>query len=159
MIGILHNIRSMYNVGAIFRIADAAGIEKVFLCGITPSPKDNFGNFRKKISKVALGAEKYVSWEKVKQTTPLIKKLKKDGYQIFALEKAPNSAPYYKIKISQKDLKKVAVLVGSEIKGVPPKILKISDKVLEIPMHGKKESLNVAVAFAILVFHLLNSGS
>ncbi len=157
MIAILHNIRSMYNVGAIFRTADAVGIKKIYLCGITPCPKDEFGNFRRQISKVALGAEKNINWEKISRTFPLLKKLKKEGYLIFSLEQDKKALPYYKVKLSSAKLDKVAILVGHEIKGLPKKILKFSDKILEIPMYGKKESLNVAVAFAILVFHLRHS--
>jgi len=153
MIAILHNIRSMHNVGSIFRTADAAGIEKLYLCGITPAPKDRFGDWRLQIAKVALGAEKYVPWEKVGSTAHLLKKLKTQGYKIFALEQHKNSIPYYLAKLSKKDLRKTALVVGNEVKGLSPGVLKLADKILEIPMRGKKESLNVAVAFGIVAFH------
>lgn len=156
MIVILHNIRSLYNVGSIFRTADAAGCEKIYLCGITPSPVDVFGKPRPQMTKVSLAAEKYVKWEKVKAKGKLISDLKKSGYKIFAIEQNKKSMPYYKLKI--KNLKqKTALILGNEIKGLSASILKQADKILEIPMRGKKESLNVAVAFGIVVFHLINS--
>jgi len=119
-------------------------------------PRDRFGRENEKISKVALGAEKWIAWEKVDQTTRLIDKIKKDGYKIFAVEQSSRSVPYQKIKLSKKDLAKMALIVGNEIKGLPPGILRRADKILEIPMRGKKESLNVAVAFGIVVFNLIN---
>ena len=156
MIVILHNIRSTHNVGSIFRTADATGCEKIYLCGITPAPRDRFGRENEKISKVALGAEKWITWEKVGQTTRLIDKIKKEGYKFLAIEQSSRSLPYQKIKLSKKDLAKTALIVGNEIKGLPPTILRRADKILEIPMRGKKESLNVAVAFGIVVFNLIN---
>ncbi len=154
MIVILHNIRSLYNVGSIFRTADAAGIEKIYLCGITPGPIDQFGKYRPQLTKVSLGAEKYVAWAKVGSTTKLIDKLKESGYKIFAIEQSKKSIPYFKLKnLNTKKLKTVLV-VGNEIKGLPSSILKRSDKILEIPMKGRKESLNVAVAFGVVAFFL-----
>jgi len=157
MIVILYNIRSLHNVGSIFRTADAAGVEKIYLCGITPAPIDEFGRPRLQLTKVSLGAEKYVKWEKVKSATRLIDKLKKENYKIFAIEQNKKSIPYYKVKISSNRLRlrpRVALVLGNEVKGLPLSILKRADKILEIPMYGKKESLNVAVAFGIVVFHL-----
>lgn len=158
MIVILHNIRSLHNVGSIFRTADAAGIEKIYLCGITPGPVDVFGKPRQQLTKVSLGAERYVKWEKVKSTTKLIDKLKNSptggGYKIFAIEQSKKSIPYYKIPKSYILNHKSALVLGNEIKGLSPSILKRADKILEIPMRGRKESLNVAVVFGIVVFHL-----
>ena len=167
MIAILNGIRSMHNVGSIFRTADAAGIEKIYLCGITPAPKDKFGEWRPQIAKVALGAEKYIPWEKVGSCVSLIKKLKTQGYKIFALEQHKNSTPYYRIKMSKRSLKKTAFVVGNEVNGLSPEILGLADKILEIPMRGAmvrsanhprhtgrgKESLNVAVAFGVVTLH------
>jgi len=147
----------MHNVGSIFRTADAAGIEKIYLSGITPAPRDRFGQSVQKITKVSLGAEKWVKWEKVIQTGRLLKKLKKDGYKIFAIEQSKKSTAYHKVKLSKRDLAKIALVVGSEIKGLPLSILRQADKILEIPMYGKKESLNVAVAFGIVIFSLIHS--
>jgi len=155
MIVILHNIRSTHNVGSIFRTADAAGCEKIYLCGITPTPQDRFGRANEKISKVALGAEKWIKWEKVGQTAAIVEKLKKDGYKILAIEQNKKSVPYCKLKIKS-EKSKVALVLGAEVQGLPPAILRRADKILEIPMRGRKESLNVAVAFGIVVFNLIN---
>lgn len=157
MVVILHNIRSTHNVGSIFRTADAAGCEKIYLCGITPAPRDRFGRVNEKIIKVALGAEKFLLWEKVGETVKLLDKIKKDGYKILAVEQSRRSVPYQKIKLSKKDLAKTALVVGNEIKGLPFAILRRADKILEIPMRGRKESLNVAVAFGIVIFNLINN--
>jgi tRNA G18 (ribose-2'-O)-methylase SpoU len=158
MVVILHNIRSLYNVGAIFRTADAAGIEKLYLSGITPTPYDSFNRLRSKLTKVSLGAEKYITWEKVKSTSKLIEKLKRDGYQVFAIEQANGSIPYYKVKIDSKRKRKfLALVVGSEVNGLPLAILRRVHKILEIPMFGKKESLNVAVALGIVIYSLIFS--
>jgi len=159
MIVLLHNIRSMHNVGSIFRTAEAAGVEKIYLCGITPSPIDELGRSRQKLVKVALGAEKFVKWEKSPTTLSVIKKLKKRRYKIYAIEQGEKSIPYYSAVLSKSDYSKVVLVLGGEIKGLTPPILKECSKVLEIPMHGKKESLNVSVAFGIVIFHLLTSHS
>lgn len=156
MIVILHNIRSLYNVGSIFRTADAAGIEKIYLCGFTPTPIDQFGKYRPQLAKISLGAEKYVAWEKVDSTAKLIDKLKGEGYKIFSVEQSKKSIPYYSLKAKSYKSKTIALVLGNEIKGLPLAILKRSDKILEIPMKGRKESLNVAVAFGIIAFHLIS---
>jgi tRNA G18 (ribose-2'-O)-methylase SpoU len=156
MVAILHNVRSLHNVGSIFRTADAAGIEKLYLCGITPTPLDQFGKIRPQLVKVSLGAEKTVPWEKFSSTSRLIDRLKKEGYKIFAVEQSKNSTPYYKgILRSTQD--RLALIFGNELRGVASTVLKKCDKILEIPMRGKKESLNVAVAFGIVVFRLLEN--
>jgi tRNA G18 (ribose-2'-O)-methylase SpoU len=108
-----------------------------------------------KISKVALGAENWVEWGKVGRTAAVVEKLKKDGYKILAIEQNKKSVPYYKLKVKN-EKSKVAMVLGAEVWGLPPTILRRADKILEIPMRGKKESLNVAVAFGIVVFNLIN---
>ncbi len=159
MIAILQNIRSLYNVGSIFRTADAAGFEKIYLCGITPTPLDRFSTKRKELAKVALGAEDYIDWEKVGssvsplKTISLIKKLKNDGYKIIALEQDKRSVPYSKLKNKSS---KMALIVGDEVRGISKSILKHCDRIIEIPMIGKKESLNVSVAFGIAAYELLD---
>ncbi len=152
MIVILHNIRSLHNVGSIFRTADAVGVEKIYLCGITPAPIDTFGKLRPQLAKVSLGAEKTVSWEKAKLISPLIGRLKKEGYKIFAVEQSKKSVPYHRVKLGMRA--KVALVFGGEVKGLPASVLNRVDKILEIPMAGRKESLNVAVAFGIVAFSL-----
>lgn len=144
----LHNIRSTHNVGAIFRTADAAGVSKIYLCGITPAPVDRFGRNRQDIAKAALGAEKTVGWESVQDTVSLIKKLKKEGWKIFSVEQDKDSINYKKASFGTK----VLIIFGDEVKGVDKEILEISDKILEIPMKGIKESLNVSVAAGIVLY-------
>lgn len=155
MIAILHNIRSLHNVGSIFRTADAAGMRKIYLCGITPAPIDRFGKPLPRLAKVSLGAEKFVEWEKFPKTEKLIEKLKKEKYKIFAVEQSKKSISYRQIKLTTCDVVNLALIFGNEVRGLPSAILKKADKILEIPMRGKKESLNVAVAFGIAVFGLL----
>jgi len=149
IIVVLDNIRSTYNVGAIFRSADAAGVDKIYLCGITPTPPNP------KISKVALGAENYILWEKVKTTWRLLEKLKKSGYFIIALEQDKKAKNIFKSKFSKKQ-NKIVLLLGPEVKGLSNKILKRVNMCLEIPMFGKKESLNVAVAFGVAIYQICN---
>jgi 23S rRNA (guanosine2251-2'-O)-methyltransferase len=151
---IAHDVRSVHNVGSIFRTADAAGVEKVFLCGITPAPLDRLKEVRADFAKVALGAENYIPWESTPTTVGVIKRLKKEGYKIFALEQSERSVPYYKEAMRLARDARVAIIVGNEVNGLPSSVLHAADHILEIPMMGKKESLNVAVAFGIVVFGL-----
>lgn len=151
LVVVLHNVRSVHNVGSIFRTADAAGVRKIYLCGITPEPLDRLGKWRKDFLKVSLGAEKTVPWEKIHSTTALINNLKLDGYHIFAVEQDIKATPISQVKLRDK----AALVMGSEIKGLPPSILKRANVILEIPMYGAKESLNVAVAFGIVVYALI----
>ena len=144
VVAILDNIRSRENVGSIFRTADSAGVSKLYLCGITPQPP------HEKISKTALGAELIVPWEYHKQTWRLLEKLKKDGYHIVALEKTDTAENIFELQTGDK----VALVVGNEVDGLAPEILKRCDITASIPMHGQKESLNVAVAFGIAVYQL-----
>jgi len=140
-----HNIRSLHNVGSIFRTSDASGVSKLYLtgyCGVPP---------RKEISKTALGADESVAWEYHKDPVSVIKMLKEDGVQIVSLEKNATSKDISKFKAKYP----VCIIIGNEIDGVEDSLLKLSDAVLHIPMHGKKESLNVSVAFGIGVYALI----
>jgi 23S rRNA (guanosine2251-2'-O)-methyltransferase len=157
MIVILENIRSLHNVGSIFRTADAFGIEKLYLCGITPSPLDRFGVVRGDVAKTALGAEKTVAWEQVEGASRLIDKLKKEGFKIFALEQSPNAVSLYKLQANSYQLPKVALILGAEVEGVSKTLLAKADTIVEIPMRGMKESLNVSVACGIAAFELTRS--
>ena len=152
MIVVLHNIRSAYNVGSIFRTADACGVEKIYVCGYTPAPLDRFGRPNGQLAKVALNAEGYIPWEQRVSTTRLLDVLKRNGYSIFAVEQSPHSEPYFDISFSAMP-HKIALVVGNEVRGLSDAILERADKIVEIPMRGKKESLNVAVAFGIVAFH------
>jgi 23S rRNA (guanosine2251-2'-O)-methyltransferase len=153
---ILHNIRSVHNVGSIFRTADAAGVSKIFLTGYTPTPLDRFEQERKDFVKVSLGAEKSVLWETAAQLTPVLKKLKKDDYEIIAIEQSKNSTPLFDYRPKNK---KIAIIMGNEVLGISTQSLKYADQVLEIPMHGKKESLNVSVAAGIALFELTRTSA
>ena len=148
---ILHNVRSAHNVGAIFRTAEAAGVNQIYLTGYTPAPIDRFGRPNHELVKTALGAEKIVEWSISKNPTNLIKKLEANSYKLVALEQSSNSINYKKVKI----VGPTAIIVGNEVTGLNKTILKKCDVVAEIPMHGRKESLNVAVATGIFLFSLL----
>jgi len=148
---ILHNIRSVENVGAMFRTADAAGIDKIYLTGYTPAPLDRFGRKRKDLAKSALGAEEYVKWEAKKSLPAFMHSLRREKYFIIGIEQAQNSIDYKKVKLKTKN----AFIVGAEVKGIPKSILQKCDIIAEIPMRGKKESLNVSVALGIALFRML----
>lgn len=152
---VLHDIRSAHNVGSIFRTADAAGVMRMILCGITPGPLDRFGRFNSKVTKVSLGAEKAVAWERAPSAPSVLERLRSDGFTLIAIEQDDHSLPYYQVKLTPSSWTKTALVLGNEISGLPRQILALADKVAEIPMSGKKESLNVAVAFGIVLFHLL----
>jgi len=146
LVVVCHNIRSAYNIGSIFRTADGAGAAKVYLTGYAPAPP------HPGISKTALGAEKVVEWEKLAKLDVAIERLKKEGYQIIALEQSKKSVPLG----SFKPKKKIALILGNEVRGLSRSLLDKCDKIIEIPMRGKKESLNVSVAFGIAAY-LINS--
>jgi tRNA G18 (ribose-2'-O)-methylase SpoU len=145
---ILYDIRSHYNVGAIFRTCDAAGVSKIFLAGYTPAPEDRFGRPVPEINKTALGAEQFIPWEVVTDIKGLIKKLQADGVTVVAVEQAPNSVSLSDFKVPDS----VAYIMGSETEGVPEEVLEIVDVILEIPMLGQKESLNVSVSAGIVLY-------
>ncbi len=141
---ILNNIRSLYNVGSIFRTADGVGLEKIWLCGITGIPPDS------QISKTALGAEHSVPWEFQSSAREVIEKLRKQGYQIVLLEQTAQSIPYQEFRPKGP----VCLVVGNEITGVSEDLLPFCDAAIEIEMAGIKNSLNVAVAFGIVAYHI-----
>lgn len=144
---ICDNIRSLYNVGSIFRTSDALGVSKIYLCGYTGTP-DN-----PRLQKTALGAEKAVSWEHHRQAWRVVDKLKKQGVKIVALELVKNKS----INIQKfKPKFPLALIVGHEVDGVNDNLLKRSDHIIHIPMQGIKESMNVATAFGIAVYEILN---
>jgi 23S rRNA (guanosine2251-2'-O)-methyltransferase len=148
---ILPNIRSAINVGAMFRTADAIGINKIYLTGYTPRPTDKFGRIQSDIAKSALGAETWIPWKYEEDINKVLKKLKKDKFQIVAVEQDKNSIDYRKVKVGDK----VAIIMGEEVNGLDKKILKKCNVIAEIPMKGKKESLNVSVACGIALFGIL----
>ncbi len=149
---LLHDIRSTHNVGSIFRTSDALGVNKIYLSGYTPSPIDKYGRARKDIGKVALGAEKTISWEYEEDPKKIIKSLKKEGFQVVCVEQDEKSVDYKKLKVKEK----VLFVMGNEVLGVDKKILELCDDVVEIPMKGDKESLNVSVAFGVALYRVLD---
>jgi len=149
---LLHNIRSAENVGAIFRTADAAGISFIFLSGYTPAPIDRFARPRKDIAKAALGAEKTIPSKHFKNINSVLKKLKKENITLVALEQSEKAIDYKKIKPKNS----FCLILGNEVKGLSKNILEKVDLIAQIPMRGRKESLNVSVAAGIALFRLLN---
>jgi 23S rRNA (guanosine2251-2'-O)-methyltransferase len=149
---LLHNIRSIHNVGSMFRTADAAGVKKIYLTGYTPRPIDRFGRPVKDLSKVALGGELSVEWEYYPSPLPVLRKLKGKVTQIIGIEQDKRSVDYKKVKPKLP----VLFIVGNEVEGMPESLLKKCDIIAEIPMKGKKESLNVGVSLGITLFRILN---
>jgi len=141
---LLPNIRSAHNVGATFRTADGAGVDKIYLTGYTPCPP------HPRLDKVSLGAEKWVPWEYVKQPGRLLKELKIAGYKIVALEQTKKSVSIYKWEPSFP----LVLILGNEKTGVSKSLLKYCDTEIEIPMKGKKKSLNVSVAGGVALYHI-----
>lgn len=133
------NIRSLENIGSIFRTADALGVAKIFLCGISGKPP------HEKIAKTALGAEKTIPFEYYKQTWRVVQKLQQEGVKIVSLEQHKKAIDYRKLTTKFP----LALVIGNEVKGVSKKVLELSDEIVFLPMDGKKESLNVAVAFGV----------
>jgi tRNA G18 (ribose-2'-O)-methylase SpoU len=146
IIAILHNIRSAYNVGSMFRSADALGIDKIYLGGYSPTPE------HKKVVKTSLGAEVVVEWEYRRQTYVLLKELKMQGYQIIAVELDKRSVPLEMFVPAGNN--RLAIMMGNEVRGLSNTMLDYADTIVEIPMQGIKESLNVSVAFAIAAYEL-----
>lgn len=151
---ILHRVRSAYNVGSIFRSADGIGVDKIFVTGFTQAPSKKEYSLQSKaekmLSKTALGADKYVAWEKVSNLAKLLEKLKKENFQIIALEQCESSIDYREFKPADK----IVLIVGNEPRGIDNRILKKCDIIIEIPMRGKKQSLNVAVALGVAGYKL-----
>ena len=141
---LVHNIRSLWNVGSLFRTADAFAVEKIYLTGYTAVPP------RREISKTALGAEEWIPWEKHDDQLTVIRTLKEDGYRIVALEQTAEAVD---LKEYQPPARFCLVL-GHEVLGVSKALLEAADDIVMIPMHGQKESLNVAVAAGIALYQI-----
>ena len=146
---ILDDIRSLNNIGSIFRTADAFIIEKIILCGITASPP------HKDIQKTALGSTESVEWEYQKDICLAIKDLKKQGVYVWTIEQTENSSKLNKVKISNEF--KHAIILGNEVKGVSQNAIDLSNDVIEIPQFGTKHSLNVSACSAILIWEFYNA--
>ncbi|MFT5169508.1 MAG: 23S rRNA (guanosine2251-2'-O)-methyltransferase [Lysobacterales bacterium] len=141
---VLNDIRSLHNVGSIFRTADGAGVAKIWICGITGHPPKN------QIAKTALGAEDSVDWEYRENIIDVLKTLKQEGWQIVFLEQIEGSIVYDDFTPD----KPVAIVLGNEIEGISDEVLAFCDQAIEIDMAGVKNSLNVSVAFGIITYHL-----
>ena len=148
---ILPDIRSAHNVGAMFRTADGAGVTKVFLAGYTPLPIDRFGRPQPEITKTSLGASETMPWEQVNNLPQLIVDLRQRGVTVVAVEQSKDSVPLHEYKVPET----VAYVMGNEIEGVSEDIRNLCDLVIELPMLGTKESLNVATTAGIVLYHQL----
>ena len=145
LIVVLDNVRSLHNVGSVFRTSDAFLVEAVYLCGITATPP------HAEIHKTALGAEHTVNWEYFENTLDAITKLKQEGYHIAAIEQAENSEMLDSLSIQDK---KYAIILGNEVKGVDQAVMDQCDSCIEIPQYGTKHSLNVSVTSGIVIWEM-----
>lgn len=146
---ILDNIRSAQNVGTIFRTADAAGVSQIYLVGITPAPIDRFGRPVSALAKAALGAETWVSWRAVADIQDALREVRAANFSVVAVEQTSAACPLDKYAPPAR----AAYIFGNEVAGVDEAVCAQADHVVEIPMRGRKESLNVAVAAGIILFH------
>lgn len=152
-IAVLDNLRSVYNVGSIFRTANACGIEKIILCGTTPTPLDKKGVRRSDFAKVALGAEDTLQWEYKEDTKDTLQELKKSGFYTIAFEQDAKSIDYKNVNVEGRE--NIVFIIGQEVTGISRDVLDECDVIAEIPMLGTKESLNVTIAFGIGVYRVL----
>ena len=150
---LLCDIRSVENVGAIFRTADACGVSEIILGGYTPAPLDRFGRPRKDLAKAALGAETFIPWRAEKNSLTVIKKMKGEGFLAVAVEQSPKAVDYKTVEIKGKNS---LIILGNEVDGISPAIIEEADIVVQITMLGHKKSLNVSVATGIVLYRLLN---
>jgi tRNA G18 (ribose-2'-O)-methylase SpoU len=146
IIVILDNIRSLNNIGSVFRTSDAFLIEKIYLCGITAIPPN------KDIHKTALGSTDSVEWEYNKETSDVVAQLKSKSYKILSIEQAENATMLQDFDLSKDE--KYAVIFGNEVKGVQQEIVNISDYCIEIPQYGTKHSLNISVSAGVVLWEL-----
>jgi tRNA G18 (ribose-2'-O)-methylase SpoU len=150
---VLENIRSAYNVGAMFRTADGAGVTKIFLVGYTPTPIDRFARVQPEIKKTSLGASESVPWEYFNESQQLIEQLKSMECVVVSVEQTDNSKPLQGFTVPEN----VAYIMGNEVEGISKSFLAASDTIVDIPMLGEKESLNVSVAAGIILYYGLRS--
>lgn len=146
LIIIADNVRSMHNVGSIFRTSDAFLVEKIYLCGITPTPP------HREIQKTALGATESVDWQYVENTLDVINQLKKEGWTILALEQTTNSVMLDELKVEKGE--KIAIVLGNEVEGVNQEVINLCHKAVEIPQFGTKHSFNVSVSCGIMLWQV-----
>lgn len=144
---VCHNIRSAYNIGSIIRTAECAGIKEIYFTGYSPSPKSE------KVKKTSLGAENNIEWKYSKDISQVINALKKRNFFIISLETSKTAKILNAFDLSKE--KNIALIVGNERRGLSKNIIERSDAVVEIPMFGRKESLNVSVAFGIAAYWMV----
>lgn len=147
LIVILDNIRSLNNIGSVFRTSDAFVVEKIYLCGITATPPN------KDIHKTALGATETIDWEYAEHTIDVVKKLQSNDYIVASIEQADNATMLQDFEVSR--TKKYAIVMGNEVKGVQQEVVSISDHCIEIPQFGTKHSLNISVTTGIVLWSFL----
>ena len=148
MIGLLDNVRSALNVGAIFRSADGAGMAKLYLCGITPTPAE-----QEVVARTALGAEKRLAWEHANNAVEIAQSLLTTGHKLVVLEPTEDALDIFSWQIPA-DWQAVVLAVGNEIAGTDPGLVRVASLTLKLPMTGLKGSLNVASAFSIAAYQL-----
>lgn len=146
LIVVLDNVRSLNNIGSVFRTCDAFLIKKIYLCGITATPP------HKDIHKTALGATDTVAWEYVENTLEVVKKLQGEGVKVFSIEQAENAVMLQNFKLQSREA--CAVIFGNEVKGVQQEVVSASNAVIEIPQLGSKHSLNIAVSAGVVIWDL-----
>ncbi len=145
---VLDNVRSLNNVGSVFRTADCYLIEEIILCGITAQPP------HRDIRKTALGATETVAWSYYENTVEVVKQLQEKGYQVYAIEQAERSQSLYHLQIEQDQ--KVAVVFGNEVEGVQQQVVNECDGVVELEQYGTKHSLNISVCAGIVIYDLFH---
>lgn len=150
----LHNIRSVYNVGSIFRTADAAGVEHIYLSGYTPLPVDRFGRARSDMAKVAIGAEKTVAWSHLENPILDIIEMKSNGSYLVGIEQDERSVDIFDYQ-KPDNISEIIIVMGEEVSGMESEQIETCNDIVEIHMKGQKESLNVSVAFGIAVYQIL----
>lgn len=143
---VVDNVRSMHNVGSIFRTSDAFLVEKIYLCGITPTPP------HREIQKTALGATESVDWQYAESTIEVVNQLKKEGWTVLALEQTTNSVMLDKLKVEKGE--KIAIVLGNEVEGINQEVINLCDKAVEIPQFGTKHSFNVSVSCGIMLWQV-----
>jgi 23S rRNA (guanosine2251-2'-O)-methyltransferase len=150
---LLDNVRSAWNVGAIFRTSDAFGVRRLHLCGITPTPENV------SVAKTALGADKTIPWTSSKNALTTAQELKATGAQLWALEQDERAISIYDLRLRDLRLSDVplVLIVGNEVTGVDPALLDLCEQIIYIPMRGQKRSLNVEVAFGVVINTLINT--
>lgn len=148
LVVVLDDVRSMYNVGSVFRTADAFRVKSIYLCGITATPP------HQEIHKTALGAEDSVDWKYFESTQDAVNELKNEGYFVFSIEQVEGSTMLQNLedKLCQHNVDKYAIVMGNEVKGVKQEVVDMSDSCLEIPQFGTKHSLNVSTTAGMVIW-------